>query len=62
MKKHDYKVGDIIIVKGKQGIVEALHEGQIAIFMVEDQERYLVSAGSIKPCEDKYDKMEKATG
>jgi len=60
MKKHNsYKVGDTVIVKGKQAIIEAFDGVQAAIFMVEEQERYFVNAGRLQPCKDKYDKMEK---
>ena len=60
MKKYNYKIGDTVLYKGKQGIVEAFHGVQAAIFMVEEKERYLVNAGRLQPCKDKYDKMEKA--
>jgi len=60
MKKYNnYKVGDTVLYLGKQGIVEAFHGVQAAIFMVEAQERHLVNLGRLQPCRDKYDKMEK---
>jgi len=57
MKKHNYKVGDTVTVRGKQGIIEAFHKEQAAIFMVEDRQSHLVSVKSIRPCKDKYEKM-----
>ena len=61
MKKHKIAVGDTVLLKGKQGIVEAFHKGEAIVYVIEDQERHLATLKTIRLCNNKYDEMVKLT-
>ena len=61
MKKHNIAIGDTVILKGKQGIVEAFHKDDVVVYVIEDQERHLATVKRLIYCGDKYDEMVKSS-
>jgi len=61
MKKHKIAVGDTVLLKGKQGIVEAFHKGDAIVFVIEDQKRHIATMKALRLCKNKYDEMVKLT-
>ena len=62
MKKYDIAIGDTVVLKGKQGIVEAFHKDSAVVYIIEDQERHLATLKTLRHCMNKYDEMVKSTG
>jgi len=61
MKKHNIAIGDTVILKGKQGIVEAFHKDSVVVYVIEDQERHLATLKTLRHCNNKYEEMVKST-
>ena len=62
MKKHNFTIGDTVLLRGKQGILEAFHKGEAIVYVIEDQERHLATVKTLRHCNNKYDEMVKSTG
>ena len=62
MKKHNFTIGDTVLLRGKQGILEAFHKGEAIVYVIEDPERHLATVKTLRHCNNKYDEMVKSTG
>jgi len=61
MKKNKLTAGDTVLYQGKQAIVEAFYKKQIVVYLIDEQERYIVYPNKLTLCVDKYDEMVKLT-
>ena len=61
MKTTKIAVGDTVVLKGKQGIVEAFYKGDAIVYLIENQERHVATVKTLNLCKDKYEAMTTAT-
>ena len=61
MKKHNFTIGDTVLLRGKQGILEAFHKGEVIVYVIEDQKRHLATVKKLTYCGNKYDEMVKSS-
>jgi hypothetical protein len=60
MKKNKFSAGDTVTLEGKHAIVEAFYKKQIVVYLVDEQERYLVYPNKLLLCVDKWEEMVKS--